>query len=150
MNSLITTNLSVGAIIQKFARNRDLDNVGFNAAAGIDLARVANRYLPRMKALRVYGTYTYSPNSPAFGVGGMGGGFGAGGFGGGGGFGVSGPLDSGQVSQRIRFTMYNIGVSNSYALSPSADFQTSFSYSNTELRGILYANNYDFGAGPCV
>ena len=41
----------------------DLDNVGFNAAAGIDLARLANRYLPRMKALRVFGTYMYSPST---------------------------------------------------------------------------------------
>lgn len=126
MTSLTNTNLSVGAIIQKFAKNSDLDNVGFNAAAGIDLTRVANRYLPRMRGLRVSGTYMYSPNSPAFGVGGMGGGFG-GGFGSG--FGAS-PLDAGQASQRVRISIYTIGVSNSYALSPSAEFQTAFSYSS--------------------
>ncbi|HEX2014472.1 MAG TPA: hypothetical protein VLA68_04520, partial [Nitrososphaera sp.] len=52
-NSLISTNLSVGALIQKFARNSDLDNVGFNAAAGIDFSRMANRYLPRMRTARL-------------------------------------------------------------------------------------------------
>ena len=56
-----------------------------------------------------------------------------GGFGGG--IGVSSPLDSGQLSQRIRITMYNIGVSSSYALSPSADFQTSFTYSRLNFGG---------------
>ncbi len=127
-NSLMSTNLSVGAIIQKFASNSDLDNVGFNAAAGIDLARAANRYLPRMKALRVYGTYMYSPSTPAFGAGGLGM-MGGGGAFGGGGFAASGPLDSGQLSQRVRSTIYNIGVSSSYALSPSADFQTGLTYS---------------------
>ncbi len=71
-SSLMSANLSVGAIIQKFARNTDLDNVGFNAAAGIDLSRAANRYLPRMKALRVFGTYMYSPSTSAFGASGMG------------------------------------------------------------------------------
>ena len=129
-NSLMNANLSVGAIIQKFASNSSLDNVGYNAATGIDLSRAANRYLPRMRTVRVFGTYQYSPSTPAFGAGGMGTvGGGGGTFGGGGGITLAGPLDSGQLSQRIRTSRYNIGVSSSYALSPSADFQTSFTYS---------------------
>lgn len=127
-NALMSANLSVGAIIQKFASNSNLDNVGFNAAAGIDLSRAVNRYLPRMRAVRVFGTYQFSPSTPAFGAGGLGT-IGGGGSFGGGGIGLSGPLDSGQLSQRIRTSIYNIGVSSSYALSPSADFQTSFTYS---------------------
>jgi len=160
-NSLMSTNLSVGAIIQKFARNSNLDNVGFNAAAGIDLGRLANRYLPRMKALRVYGTYMFSPSTPAFGAGGLGTiGGGAGSFGGGG-IGLTGPLDSGQVAQRIRTSIYNIGVSNSYALSPSADFQTSLMYSSlsfgssytptttTSGQALVFdTTNYTVTAGP--
>jgi hypothetical protein len=138
-NSLVSTNLSVGALIQKFAKNSDLDNIGFNAAAGIDISRLANRYLPRMRTARVYGTYMYSPSTPPFGVGGMGGGMGTmgGGMMGGGMGGIMGgigqvgiasPLDSGQLSQRTRMSMYNIGVNSSYALSPSADFQTTLAY----------------------
>lgn len=141
-NSLVSTNLMVGALIQKFAKNTDLDNVGFNAAAGIDISRLANRYLPRMRTARVFGTYMYSPSTPPFGVGGMGGMAGMGGMGGGmgmmrggmmggiGGVGISGPLDAGLLAQRTRISIYNIGVNSSYALSPSADFQTSLTYSS--------------------
>lgn len=142
-NSLMSTNLSLGALIQKFAKNSDLDNVGFNAAAGIDISRLANRYLPRMRTARVYGTFMYSPSTPAFG--GMGGmGMGGGGMMGGGmmmggvgGVGLTGPLDSGQVAQRVRTYIYNIGLTNSYALSPSADFQTSLMYSR-----LSFGNSY--------
>ena len=134
-NALIKTNLSVGAIIQKFARNSELDNVGFNAAAGIDLSQAVKRVLPRMTGFRVFGTYMYSPSAPAFGAGGIGGGFG-GGFGGGG-VGISGPTDSGLLTQRIRTTMYNVGFSNSYSLSPTTDFQTAYTYSQLTFGGAL-------------
>jgi hypothetical protein len=161
-NSLMSTNLSVGALIQKFAKNSDLDNVGFNAAAGIDISRLANRYLPRMRTARVYGTYMYSPSTPAFGAGGLGGAGGGGTMMGGvGGIGLTGPLDSGQVAQRIRTHIYNIGLSSSYALSPSADFQTSLMYSRLSF-GDSYTptttqsgqaltfdtTNYNVTAGP--
>lgn len=135
-NTLVKTNLSVGAIIQKFAHNSELDNVGFNAAAGIDLSQAVNRVLPRMRAFRVYGAYQYMPSAPAFGAGGIGGGFGGGGFGGGG-FGISGPIDSGLLTQRIRTTMYNAGFTDSYSLSPTTDFQTAYSYSQISFGGAL-------------
>jgi hypothetical protein len=159
--SLVSTNLSVGALIQKFAKNSDLDNVGFNAAAGIDFSRLANRYLPRMRTARVYGTYMYSPTTPPFGAGGIGT-VGGAGFGGIGGIGFAGPLDSGLIAQRIRVTIYNIGVTSSYALSPSADFQTSLTYSRLSF-GSSYTpttepqagqaltfdtTNYNVSAGP--
>jgi hypothetical protein len=166
-NSLMSTNLSVGALIQKFAKNSDLDNVGFNAAAGIDISRLANRYLPRMRTARVYGTYMFSPSTPAFGgtgLGGMGGGGMMGGgmmMGGVGGIGLTGPLDSGQVAQRIRTHIYNIGLTSSYALSPSADFQTSLMYSRLSFGGsytptttqsgqalTFDTTNYNVTAGP--
>ena len=163
-NSLISTNLSAGAIIQKFARNSNLDNVGFNFAAGLDVSRLANRYLPRMRTARVYGTYMFSPSTPAFGAGGMGvigGGGGLGMMGGTGGLAVTGPLDSGLVAQRIRTSIYNIGVSTSYALSPSADFQTSVTYSRLSFGGsftptttgsgqavVFDTTNYNVTAGP--
>jgi len=82
-SNLAKTSLSLGAIVQKFANNTALDNVGFNASAGVDLSQAVARVLPRMKAFRVLGTYQYSPSSPAFGAGGIGGG-----IGGGGGFGM--------------------------------------------------------------
>ncbi|MEP7152217.1 MAG: hypothetical protein ABI856_10935 [Nitrospira sp.] len=138
-NTLVKTNLSVGAIIQKFARNSELDNVGFNAAAGIDLSQAVNRVLPRMRAFRVFGTYAYSPSASAFGAGGIGGGAGGGGgFGGGfgtGGVGISGPVDSGLLTQRIRTTMYNVGFADSYSLSPTTDFQTTYTYSQLSFGG---------------
>jgi hypothetical protein len=167
--SLIATNLSVGALIQKFAKNSDLDNVGFNAAAGIDLSRLANRYLPRMRSARLYGTYMYSPSTPPFGAGGMGM-VGGGGMMGGGGMGVgsvgsvgiTGPLDAGLIAQRTRVSIYNIGFTNSYALSPSADFQTSLTYSRLSFGGsytpttepqtgqalTFDTTNYNVSAGP--
>jgi hypothetical protein len=151
-NSLVSTNLMVGALIQKFAKNSDLDNVGFNAAAGVDISRLANRYLPRMRTARFYGTYMYSPSTPPFGAGGMGGtmgGMGGGMMGGGMGMmgggmmggigrvGIAGPLDSGLLAQRTRVQIYNIGFNSSYALSPSADFQTSLTYSRLSFGGSL-------------
>ena len=143
-NTLVKTNLSVGAIVQKFVRNSELDNVGFNAAAGMDLSQAANRVLPRMTALRLFGTFSYSPSASAFGAGGLGGGVGGGvggggGFGGGGfgtgGVGISGPIDSGLLTQRIRTTMYNVGFADSYSLSPTTDFQTTYTYSQLSFGG---------------
>lgn len=131
------TNLSVGAVVQKFVNNSALDNVGFNGSVGIDLAQAVNRVLPRMRGFRVFGTYQYTPSAPAFGAGGLGaggGGFGGGGFGTGG-FGVTGPVDSGLLTQRIRTTMFNVGLSNSYSLSPTTDFQTNYAYSQLSFGG---------------
>ncbi|HMU30759.1 MAG TPA: hypothetical protein PKD43_11725, partial [Nitrospira sp.] len=62
-NSLVNTNLSLGAMVQKFANNSALDNVGFNASGGLDFSQSVNRILPRMKSLRVMGTYRYSPSA---------------------------------------------------------------------------------------
>ena len=140
-NTLVKTNLSVGARIQKFVNNSELDNVGFNAAAGIDLSQAVNRVLPRMRAFRIFGTYQYMPSAPAFGGGSLGGGFGGGGFGGGfgtGGVGIAGPMDSGLLTQRIRTTMFNAGFADSYSLSPTTDFQTSYTYSQLSF-GSTYA-----------
>lgn len=49
--------------------------------------------------------------------------------------GITGPLDSGLLAQRTRVSIYNIGLSSSYALSPSADFQTSLMYSRLSFGG---------------
>jgi len=65
---------------------------------------------------------------------------GGGGFGGGfgtGGIGIGGPIDSGLLTQRIRTTMYNAGFSDSYSLSPTTDFQTSYTYSQLSFGGAL-------------
>ena len=77
-NSLVKTNLSVGAVIQKFVNNSALDNVGFNASTGIDLSQAVNRVLPRMRGFRILGTFMYTPSAPAFGAGSFGGGAGMG------------------------------------------------------------------------
>lgn len=145
-NSLVKANLSVGAIVQKFANNTALDNVGFNASAGIDLAQAVNKVLPRMRAFRIFGTYQYMPSAPAFGAGGLGGGMGGGGFSGGGfggggfgtgGFGIAGPVDSGLLTQRIRTTMFSAGFSDAYSLSPTTDFLTNYTYSRLSFGGAL-------------
>jgi hypothetical protein len=63
-NTLVKTNLSVGAIIQKFVNNSALDNVGFNGSAGIDLSQAVNRMLPRMRGISDHGhvhVYTFGP-----------------------------------------------------------------------------------------
>lgn len=136
-SNLLKANLSLGAVVQKFVHNSDLDNVGFNASSGVDLSQAVNRVLPRMKAFRVLGTYRYSPSTPAFGAGGLGGGFGVGGGGGFGmgGVGISGPVDSGLLTQRIRTTMFSAGLADSYSLSPTTDFQTTYTYSQLSFGG---------------
>jgi hypothetical protein len=138
-NSLANTNLSVGAVIQKFARNSELDNVGFNAAAGIDLSQAVNRILPRMRALRVFGAYRYSPSQSAFGAGGFGGGLGTGSVG------IAGPVDSGLLTQRIRTTMYQAGFTDSYSLSPTTDFQTAYTYSQLSFGGAYTSTSVNGG-----
>lgn len=133
--NLLKANVSLGAVVQKFAHNSELDNVGFNASTGIDLSQAVNRVLPRMTALRVFGTYRYSPSTPAFGAGGLGGGVGGGGGFGMGGVGISGPVDSGLLTQRIRTTMYSVGLADSYSLSPTTNFQTTYMYSQLSFGG---------------
>lgn len=135
-SSQVTMNLSVGAVVQKFVNNPELDNFGFNAATGIDFSRAVNNILPRMKMARIYGTYQFTPSASAFGAGGLGGGIGGGAFGSGG-IGVTGPVDSGLVTQRIRTTLYNVGAATSYALSPTTDFQASYGYSQISFGGNL-------------
>lgn len=138
-NSLVKANLSVGAVVQKFVNNSALDNVGFNATAGVDLSQAVNRVLPRMRGFRVFGTYQYTPSAPAFGAGSLGGGIG-GGFGGGfgtGGVGIAGPVDSGLLTQRIRTTMFTAGFADSYSLSPTTDFQTTYTYSQLSFGAAL-------------
>lgn len=149
-NNLVKTNLSLGAIVQKFAHNSELDNVGFNASGGVDLSQAVNRVLPRMKAFRVFGTYQYSPSAPAFGAGGLGGGFGVGGGGGfgTGGVGISGPVDSGLLTQRIRTTMYSAGLADAYSLSPTTDFQTTYTYSQLSFGGSFTPTSAT--AGPAA
>ena len=136
-NSLVKSNLSIGAVVQKFANNSALDNVGFNASAGIDLSQAVNRVLPRMRGFRIMGTYMHTPSAPAFGAGSLGGAsMGGGGFGVGG-LGLSGPIDSGLITQRIRTTMFNVGFANSYSLSPTTDFQTNYTYSQLSFGGAF-------------
>ena len=153
-NTLVKTNLSVGAIIQKFINNSALDNVGFNASAGIDLSQAVNRILPRMRGARILGTYMYTPSAPAFGAGSLGGGagMGGGGFGGGGfgvgGVGVTGPIDSGLLTQRIRTTMFNVGFADSYSLSPTTDFQTTYTYSQLSFGGAFAPSTTVSGQAP--
>lgn len=134
-NTLVKTNLSVGAAVQKFVNNSGLDNVGYFGSGGVDLSQAVNRVLPRMTAFRIFGTYQYTPSASAFGAGGLGGGIGGGGGFGTGGVGISGPIDSGLLTQRIRTTMYNAGFSNSYSLSPTTDFQTTYTYSQLSFGG---------------
>ncbi len=136
-NTLVKTNLSLGAVVQKFVNNAALDNVGFNASGGIDLSQAVNRVLPRMRAFRLFGTYQYSPSASAFGAGSVGGGFGGSGGFGTGGFGIAGPVDSGLLTQRIRTTMFSAGLSDSYSLSPTTDFQTTYTYSQLTFGGAL-------------
>ena len=63
--------------------------------------------------------------------------------------------------RELGLTMYNIGVSSSYALSPSADFQTSFAYSSLSFGGsytpttttsgqalVFDTTSYSVTAGP--
>lgn len=136
---LIDANLSVGVLAQKFAKNSELDNVGFNASAGLDFSRFTNKFLPRMRSLQAQGTYLFTPNAAGFGLGGagFGGGIGAGGVGGVGLVGAGGFANSGQIAQRIRSTMYTVGMTGSYALSPRSDFLATYQYSKMSFGGSL-------------
>ncbi|MGC3976623.1 MAG: hypothetical protein QM771_19900 [Nitrospira sp.] len=52
-----------------------------------------------------------------------------------GGVGIAGPVDSGLLTQRIRTTMYSIGLADSYSLSPTTDFQTTYTHSQLSFGG---------------
>lgn len=52
-----------------------------------------------------------------------------------GGVGIAGPVDSGLLTQRIRTTMYSAGLADSYSLSPTTDFQTTYTYSQLSFGG---------------
>jgi hypothetical protein len=93
-----------------------------------------------MTSLQAFGTLVYTPSTTAFGaMGGAGGGIGAGGLGAGGIVGIASPADAGQITARIRTTMYQAGLATSYALSPGADFLANYTYSQFSFGGNYLA-----------
>jgi len=138
---LVDANASLGALVTHYVNNPNLDYLGFNASGAINLARVVQQSLPRLKAWSVTGTYQYTPSFSAFGGGGSGyGGAGFGGAGGGAQPGGPGPFEVGLVTQRVRTESVSFGTAATYALAPTTDFQASLSY-NTIGFGGQYQQN---------
>ena len=138
---IMDANASVGALIAHYVNNPDLDYLGFNASGAINLAKVVQRSLPRLKTWSVTGAYQYTPSSSPFGGGGSGyGGAGFGGAGGGAQPGGPGPFAVGLVTQRVRTTSVSLGTIAAYALAPTTDFQASFSYNTISFGGQYQPN----------
>jgi len=148
---LMDANASVGALVTHYVNNPDLDYLGFNASGAINLTRVGQRSLPRLRSWTVPGTYMYTQTNAAFG--GCGFGYGGAGFGGVGGGGIGGvggcggaqpgqlaPFETGLVTQRVRTTSYSVGTSASYALAPTTVFQASYMYSRISFGGQFQQN----------
>ena len=138
---LVDANVTVGALVTHYVNNPDLDYLGFNASGAINLARVAQESLPRLKAWSVSGTYQYTPSFSAFGGGGSGyGGAGFGGSGGGAQPGGPGPFETGLVTQRVRTESVSFGTTATYSLAPTTEFQASLMYSTISFGGQFQPN----------
>jgi hypothetical protein len=122
--SQVNGTFSAGASIAKYVNNPSLDYTGINTAGQLDLKRWASSFSPRISALSVRGTYQFTPSLSGFGAptgGGLGTGFGA--------TGISSPIDTGLITNRVSMHNVNVGITGGYDLSRNTLLTASYSYS---------------------
>lgn len=115
---------TVGANIAKYVNNPSLDYTGINTAGQLDLKRWANSFSQRISALSVRGTYQFTPSLSGFGAttgGALGTGYGA--------TGISSPVDTGLITNRVSMHNMNVGINGGYELSRNTSLMASYSYS---------------------
>ncbi len=119
----VNGSFSVGANITKYVNNPSLDYTGINTAGQLDLKRWANSFSQRISALSVRGTYQFTPSLSGFGTttgGGLGTGFGA--------TGISSPISTGLITNRVSMHNMNLGISGGYALTQNTTLAASYDY----------------------
>jgi hypothetical protein len=119
----VNGSFSVGANITKYVNNPSLDYTGINTAGQLDLKRWANSFSQRISALSVRGTYQFAPSLSGFGAttgGGLGTGFGA--------TGISSPISTGLITNRVSMHNMNLGISGGYALTQNASLTAGYDY----------------------
>jgi len=115
---------SAGANIARYVNNPSLDYNGINTSGQLDLKRWANSFSQRIATLSMNGTYQYTPIINAFGAtpaGALGTGFGA--------TGISSPINTGLVTNRVSMHMMNVGITGGYNLSRTTMLTASYNYS---------------------
>lgn len=120
---LVNGSFSVGANITKYVNNPSLDYTGINTAGQLDLKRWANSFSQRISALSVRGTYQFTPSLSGFGAttgGALGTGYGT--------TGVSSPVDTGLVTNRVSMHNMNVGINGGYELSRNTSLIASYNY----------------------
>jgi hypothetical protein len=120
---LVNGSLSVGASITKYVNNPSLDYTGINTAGQLDLKRWANSFSQRISALSVRGTYQFTPSLSGFGAtsgGALGTGYGT--------TGVSSPVDTGLITNRVSMHNMNFGATGGYDLSRNTLLTASYNY----------------------
>lgn len=120
---LVNGALSVGANIAKYVNNPSLDYTGINTAGQLDLKRWANSFSQRISALSVQGTYQFTPSLSGFGAttgGALGTGYGT--------TGVSSPVDTGLVTNRVSMHNTNLMINGGYELSRNTSLTASYNY----------------------
>jgi len=115
---------SAGANIAKYVNNPDLDYTGINTAGQLDLKRWANSFSQRIATLSITGTYQFTPSMSGFGAtsgGALGTGYGA--------TGISSPIDTGLITNRVSMHIMNVGITGGYNLSRTTLLTASYGYS---------------------
>ncbi len=126
--SLISGNLSVGAIIARYVNNPVLDYTGINSAGSLNLSRVAQRMSRRITTFSVTGAYQFTPSMSGFQAAGGGTGMG---------YGTTGisALGAGLVTNRVSMHSTQIGVNGGYQLNPTTSVSANYQYLRLSFSG---------------
>jgi len=142
--NLMEGGLLAGATAEAYANNPDLNYVGGNGSLALNLNRAVNRFFPRT-ALSVSESFLYTPQAPAFGIGGGE---------------VQNPFTRGIQISRVNSVTNHASVMGSYRLSPTQTLHTS--YTNFLMRfgsrfgtqgttlALFNTNSQTVSAGPAV
>ncbi len=136
----VNGSLSVGANITRYVNNPSLDYTGINTAGQMDLKRWANGFSQRISALSVLGFYQFTPSLSGFGAagGGLGTGFGS--------TGITSPVDTGLITNRVSMHNMNLAINGGYDLSRNTSFNARYSYTRLTFGGQSGGvNNQLFG-----
>ncbi|TKB84784.1 MAG: hypothetical protein E8D44_05460 [Nitrospira sp.] len=126
----INGSFSVGANITKYVNNPSLDYTGINTAGQLDLKRWANSFSQRIAALSVRGTYQFTPSLSGFGAttgGALGTGFGT--------TGITSPVDTGLITNRVSMHNMNVGITGGYDLSRNTSLTAGYNYTKLTFGG---------------
>ena len=126
----VNGSFSVGANITKYVNNPSLDYTGINTAGQVDLKRWANSFSQRISALSVRGTYQFTPSLSGFGATtgwALGTGFGT--------TGITSPVDTGLITNRVSMHNMNGSITGGYDLSRNTSLTAGYNYTKLTFGG---------------